>query len=148
MTRVKTSRGKSEVELATLCLSRRSETREAGATGRSLIHALRNDSSLVTDRCGAVRVAVTRGFELKRQPTFLVAYRDAIAFHRPRFATDIACKAHERNADIFLDMVLPGMRILNLAWEIVDRLKTLALNIHVFLMFHESEIKGYSCHNF
>jgi len=100
MTRVKTSRGKSEVELATLCLSRRSETREAGATGRSLIHALRNDSSLVTDRCGAVRVAVTRGFELKRQPTFLVAYRDAIAFHRPRFATDIACKAHERNADI------------------------------------------------
>jgi len=41
-------RGRERVELATLCLSRRSETRRAGATGRSLIHALQNDSSLVT----------------------------------------------------------------------------------------------------
>jgi len=41
-------RERERVELATLCLSRRSETRRAGATGRSLIHALQNDSSLVT----------------------------------------------------------------------------------------------------
>jgi len=79
MTRVERPRGRSEVELATPCLSRRLETREAGATGRSFIHALRNDSSLVTPT-GVVRAAVTRGFELKRQLAILAVHRDAPPF--------------------------------------------------------------------
>lgn len=141
-------RGRSEVELATPCLSRRSETREAGATGRSLIHALRNDSSLVSGASGVVRVAVTRGFELKRQSAILAAHRDGPPFtdrdSRDRYYMKQGPRAKRR---YFPD----GTSGRTDSWlrEIVDRSETSALNINVcvFLMFHESKIK-IACHSF
>lgn len=134
MTKVERPRGRSEVELATPCLSRRSETREAGAMSRSLIHALRNDSSLVTGRCSVVQVAVTCGFELKRQPAILAARRDASPFTDRDSRDRYYMKRGPRAKCRYFPMALPDMVKLY-------SLMISALNINAFLIFHENEMK-------